>query len=156
MLLRENEANSLLYLVGDGEDRKRLERKIHAGKLQDCIRVVGNQKPQRVATFLNAADLYALASYAEGWSTGIVEALSCGKPVVSTDVSSASDLIAEGMNGYILRGRDPGQFACAMHEALHLKTFKEVSLAKAAAYALDNLAKDLTKVWPILRGLAET
>jgi glycosyltransferase involved in cell wall biosynthesis len=149
-LFRENEANAVLYFVGDGEDRKRLDRKIHASKLQDRIRVVGNQPPQRVATFLNAADLYALASYAEGWSTAIVEALSCGKPIVSTHVSSASDLIAEGMNGYIVRDRDPSKFARAMHEALHLKTFRQISLAKATPYALENLAKDLARVWPPL------
>jgi glycosyltransferase involved in cell wall biosynthesis len=155
-LFTRNEPSAFLYFVGDGEDRNRLDRKIHARSLQDRIRLVGNHPPQRVATFLNAADLYALASYAEGWSTSIVEALSCGKPVVSTDVSSASDLISEGLNGYIARDRDPIKFARAMHEALYLKSFRQIALAKAAPYALENLARDLASVWPPLRGNAAT
>ena len=55
--------------------------------------LMGRVEPERVATLLNAADLFVLASRSEGWCNAIVEALACGCPVVATDVGGNREIV---------------------------------------------------------------
>ncbi len=139
-----------LYFVGDGEDRPPLERKISACGLAERVHITGYLEPPGVAAYLNAADVFLLGSYFEGWPTVMVEALATGKPVVSTAVSAATTLIEKGVNGYIVERRDAQLFREAMAQALTLDA-RACSLRKSRPYALANLAEDLGRLWAPLR-----
>ena len=80
----------------------------------------------------------------------MLEALACGVPVVTTDVSGARVLVRQGENGFVVPGRDPEAFARAMVAALHLPRAGEVSLEIAADYRLDRLAARLGARWGVL------
>ena len=140
-----------MYFVGDGEDRGRLLRKAAESKLEKSVKITGYLQSQEVARYLNAADLVVVGSHMEGWSLVMLEALACGKPIVSTDVSGARDMIIEGGNGYIVEKRDPKRFTEAMVLALTLTQPEHISLRIAERYAVANLAKDLGSLWPPLR-----
>jgi glycosyltransferase involved in cell wall biosynthesis len=139
--------NSTLIFVGDGEDRKNLEKKIEKYNLTGKVIITGFMKPIDVIAYLNAADLYLVGSYIEGWSLAMLEALACGKPIVSTDVSGAEELVIEGKNGIIVRSRDPLAYAEALEKALMLSEATKYSLEIAEKYALKNLRKDLANLW---------
>jgi glycosyltransferase involved in cell wall biosynthesis len=81
----------------------------------------------------------------------MIEALSCGLPIVSTRVSSAGEIIAEGQTGYIIDRRDPGEFAAAIKNALALENARERAVADADRYALKHLKQDLETLFPPLR-----
>jgi len=50
-----------------------------------------------------------LGSQKEGWSTSLIEALACYKPIVTTKVSSAESIVNDGVNGYVVEQNDlPG------------------------------------------------
>lgn len=136
----------LIYL-GDGENRLMLETIIKQYGLSDSVYVTGFQPHEIVAKYLNAADLCVVGSYREGWSLAMLEALACGKPIVSTDVSGAGDMIRRGVNGFIVKKRDPKLFSDAMAGALRLKNPGPVSLEIAEKYALKNLTRDLARLW---------
>jgi glycosyltransferase involved in cell wall biosynthesis len=57
----------------------------------------------------------------------MVEQLACGKPLVSTDVSGADEMIVDGENGYVVKSRNPGLFADAIRKALALPNARRVS-----------------------------
>jgi glycosyltransferase involved in cell wall biosynthesis len=139
-----------LYFVGDGEDRPALEQRRRECGLTDRVHITGGLDPQGVAAYLNAADVFVLGSHFEGWPTVLVEALATGKPIVSTSVSSAADLIENGRNGYIVERREAGLFCAAMVQALSLDACA-YSLEKSRPYALNRLAQDLGKLWAPLR-----
>lgn len=132
-----------LYFVGDGEDRQDLEAMIAKNKIQGCVHLEGFQTRSVVASFLNAADVVVVGSRHEGWSTAMLEALACGKPIVSTAVSGAKDLIVEGVNGYVLDSRDPHVFAGAVLKALTLECPNSRSIEVAQRYSLQALSDDL-------------
>ena len=136
-----------LYFVGDGQDRNALESLICEYGISHQVSITGFIAPEQVARYLAAADLYVVGSHVEGWSIAMLEALACGKPIVSTDVSGARDMIVEGVNGYIVEKRDPERFAEAMNRALALKDADKVSLGIADKYTLKNLARDLGMLW---------
>jgi glycosyltransferase involved in cell wall biosynthesis len=148
--------NARLCYVGDGEDRSALEARVRALGFESCVQVTGFIPPERVASILNASDLYLVGSHREGWPTALLEAEACGLPVVVTDVSGASTLVQEGRNGFIVRSREPREFAAAIQSALKLQIPNPVSLAIAQRYALDNFRSDLAELWEPFRARPST
>lgn len=148
--LRRAEPRARLVFVGDGEDRPALEARVAARGLSGRVAVTGFQPPAAVARHLQAADLAVVGSHREGWSVAMLEALACGAPIVSTDVSGARELVRQGRNGFVVPGRAPEAFAAAMAEALALPDARRVSLEIAAGYRLDRLAARLGACWGVL------
>jgi glycosyltransferase involved in cell wall biosynthesis len=109
-----------LLVVGDGEEADELRRHATDAGLTDRIRFLGSVQPTEVRDLVNCADVCVVGSHTEGFSCAMVEQIACGRPLVSTDVSGAAEIIEDGESGFILRERDPGSFAQAMHEALRL------------------------------------
>ncbi len=139
--------NAKLIFVGDGEDRPKLEQRIKITRHETSIKATGFVNAEMVAKYINASDLCVVGSRKEGWSVAMLEALACGKPIVTTDVSGARDMIMEGQNGYVVEKRDPVKFAKAMEAALMLQDSQRVSLNIAEKYALKNLSNALGRLW---------
>jgi len=136
-----------LIFVGDGEDRSLLQAKIYEYHLQNEVTITGFQSPDKVAAYLNAANIFVVGSYREGWSVSMLEALGCGKPIVSTNVSGAYELVDHGKNGYVINSRDPNEYAEAMFVAFDLPQINQVSLELAEKYKMKNLARDIGLIW---------
>jgi glycosyltransferase involved in cell wall biosynthesis len=149
--LRRTDPGILLVFVGDGEDRDKITAEARAQGVADNIRITGFVPQESVRTFLNAADVCVVGSYSEGWSVAMLEALACGKPMVSTRVSGSRDMIAEGLNGFVVEGRDPETYAAAVRKALSLRDAEHVSRKIAARYSLAGLAGELRAKWPALQ-----
>ena len=148
-LLIKRSSSRLVY-VGDGEDSPMLRRKIIEYGLSDNVYITGFVQPTLVADYLNAANVFVMASHWEGWPTSMVEALACGKPVVYSDIRAAPTLVVEGQNGYVIKNRDPVAFAEAIERAAGLKSAAEVSLQLSERYALKHLTRDIGRLWPVL------
>lgn len=148
LIRSKNDPDYILILVGDGEDRAKIEKE--AGELihQGRITITGFLKPEEVSRYINISDVVLVASFVEGWSTAMVEAIACGKPIVSTKVSGASAIIREGENGYILKDRNVVTLSGLIEQALNLPNYSKVSLEIAKKYSLNTLFSDLKEVWP--------
>jgi glycosyltransferase involved in cell wall biosynthesis len=151
VFLRRNH-NALLFFVGDGEDRCLLQAQIDERNLGLQVKITGFQKPSEVAAYLNAADVFVCGSLKEGWSVAMLEALACGKAIVSTEVSGTAAMIKPGENGFILQDRDPLKFAEAMENALRLADAEQVSTSTAASFDLTRMGERLARVWAPFRG----
>ena len=140
-----------LCFAGDGEDRPQLEARLRERNLTSRVRITGFQNPARVASYLNAADVVVVGSYLEGWSVSMLEALACGKPIVTTEVSGTDTMVAPGRNGFVLHNRNAAEFAHAMREALYLSDASRVSTSIAAGFDLTRLGERLGNLWaPLL------
>jgi glycosyltransferase involved in cell wall biosynthesis len=136
-----------LFFVGDGEDRKQILDKIDSLGLVGKVHLTGHQSRDEVLVRLQSADLVLFGSTHEGWSVAMVEAIACGKPIVSTKVSGSSEMIKDGLNGFIVQNRDPREFADKMHLALKLENASEISRSLAGRYSLESLKSDLERYW---------
>jgi glycosyltransferase involved in cell wall biosynthesis len=142
--------NAYLCFIGDGEERINLEKYAAEKGVADRVRVTGFQSPREVAVYLNAADMYVTGSYVEGWATVMLEALACGLPIISTKVSSASEIVTDGRNGYVMVDRDVELFVEAIGKAFALGNVTEFSLETSEKYAVKNLARDMGKLFSSL------
>ncbi|MEQ9662029.1 MAG: glycosyltransferase [Parasphingopyxis sp.] len=105
--------DATLFLVGEGEHRGAIERRIAVLGLEGRVRLLGRQPHDAVARLLAAADVMALPSESEGLANVWVEALACGTPVVISDCGGARELVDRPEAGAIVP-REPGAIAKAI------------------------------------------
>lgn len=125
---RINIPNSRLMFVGDGIVKNSL--KLLAQKLSIDNRVIFAGYQSDTTPFYKTADLFVLSSDYEGMSLVIVEALSSGTPVVSTNCPSGpAELLENGRFGQLVPVGDEKSLAKAIIIALDSKVDK-LSLIK--------------------------
>ncbi|MCL4380559.1 glycosyltransferase family 4 protein [Candidatus Dependentiae bacterium] len=98
-----------LEIVGDGELRPMLEQMIADHQLQQAVTLQGWQST--VAPFLARWDIYTMTSLWEGLPCAVVEARAAQLPVVSYATGGIPDIIADGVNGYLVPPGDWQQLA---------------------------------------------
>jgi len=96
----ESRPDTWFAIVGDGEMRKELEAFV--SRLGLGFRVVFTGFRQDLANVFDALDVLALTSYNEGLPVTIIEAMTAGLPVVATDVGGVSELVEEGVTGFLI------------------------------------------------------
>jgi len=100
-----------LIIIGDGTERAMLEALSSQLGIQDCVRFGGEVPHEKVLTFMHQAGVFVLPSLSEGFPMVIVEALSCGLPVVASRVGGIPEIITDGTNGYLVEAKDAGALA---------------------------------------------
>ena len=88
-----------LCLVGTGDELSSLRSL--ADRLGVAGHVVFTGYRADACDFIRASDLYVSASHSEGLPHNVLEALALGKTVLLSDVKGHSDLISDGINGYL-------------------------------------------------------
>lgn len=94
----------LLLLVGEGSQKAVLEKEIATLGLSEDVCLYGYS--DRVPELLNCMDVYLQSSFYEGFSNTVLEAMSCGLPIVATDTGGTRDLFDEGQEGYFVQPSD--------------------------------------------------
>jgi glycosyltransferase involved in cell wall biosynthesis len=94
------------FIVGDGEERGRLERLVHErGLQQDVVFTSWEKQADRVYPGL---DIVCLTSFNEGTPVSLIEAQAAGKPIVSTQVGGVENIVLPGANALLApAGSDP-------------------------------------------------
>lgn len=145
--LQRDDPSSLLLIVGDGEDRQALLDYASSLGIDQNIRLEGFLPPSEVSRRLVASDLYVCASFVEGWSVALTEALGCGIKCVSTDVSGVKDMICENVNGKVAKDRDPIRFAQLIKEVLEITTDAERLADLAKPFSSLSLRERWSSLW---------
>jgi glycosyltransferase involved in cell wall biosynthesis len=125
-LLRTRGRDVRCIVAGEGPMRAALEHQIHTQSLQGVVTLEGSVHFDEVPSYFAGCDAFAFASAAEGFGNVLAEAMAMSRPVVSTPVGVARDVIRDGVNGFIV---PPGD-ARAMAERLeHLMDHPECARA---------------------------
>lgn len=99
--------NAKFVLIGDGEERAKLERAIEGMQLQGSIKLLGWRRD--VPRLLHAFDAFLLTSRWEGLPRVLLEARVAGLPIVATKVGGAHEAVVPGKHGWLCEPGDvPG------------------------------------------------
>lgn len=124
-----------LAILGEGPLRADLERK--AAQLEIADRVLFPGVRDDRLSWIAAADVFTLSSRSEGLPLVLLEAMSLGKTIVSTNVSSIRDILLQGECGYLVPPDDVKLLAEALDRAL---TDRPLSAQLGAAARREYLA----------------
>jgi glycosyltransferase involved in cell wall biosynthesis len=108
--LREYKINFTLEIIGDGEKKNNLETFIKKRDLYEKVILPGWLPREKLIQSLYSADIFMSTSKREAQGVAIIEALSCGVPVISTDVGGVSDVLIDGFNGYLVENNNMDDF----------------------------------------------
>jgi glycosyltransferase involved in cell wall biosynthesis len=148
--LRERGIDALLLLVGDGDDRSRLEQHAHdRGVARSCL-FLGYQED--VAPWYAICDVVVLTSASEGTPVTIIEALAAGRPVVATNVGGVSDVVDEGETGFLVPPGDTSAVAERL-EILARDADRRTTMGREGRtrmlrrYAIERLVEDIDELY---------
>ena len=80
---------------------------------------VGFKQKEELSQYYAISDLFVLPSTQEVWGLVLNEAVACGLPVITTDkVGASTDLIKDGVNGYVVESRNAEHLCDAMKKVL--------------------------------------
>lgn len=103
-------------LVGDGPQRRALERAAQELGLSDVVEFAGERDD--VPSLLAGADCFVLSSTSEGMPISVLEAMAAGLPVVASDVGGVHELVREGETGFLVPAQDAAALARAIRPVL--------------------------------------
>jgi glycosyltransferase involved in cell wall biosynthesis len=101
--------NITTIVIGEGEERKNLEDLIAQTNLKNNFILVG--EINNAACILPAFDVYVCSSLKEGFPYTILEAMSAGLPIVSTNVGGISEIITDKESGILVEPKNPKALA---------------------------------------------
>jgi glycosyltransferase involved in cell wall biosynthesis len=105
-----------LILIGDGPERLKLTRQIHALGLASSVHLAGYiSEPQRL---LEEVDLMVLPSHTEGLPNAALEALLMDVPVLATRVGGTPEVITDARTGRLVPAHSPESLAAGIIEFL--------------------------------------
>jgi teichuronic acid biosynthesis glycosyltransferase TuaC len=107
-----------------------LEAQIGALGLREHVRILGNIPPTTVATWLRAADVFALGTAREGCCNAVLEALASGLPVVTTPAGDNAWFVEEGISGHIVPVDDVAAMADRVGTALARPDWDRTGIAR--------------------------
>ncbi len=105
-----------LLIVGDGQERRRLEQL--AERLGVAARVYFVGQKENMRDYYEAIDLFVLPSLSEGLPFVVLEAMALGKPVLASRVGALAEVIEEGSNGWLVPAGKVDMLAAALGSLL--------------------------------------
>lgn len=112
--LRERFPDISLIIIGEGEERKKLEKQVAALNLSAHIRFTSRVSKEALGASLKAADVFVLNTAYEGLSHQLIEVMDLGVPIVTTKSGGNPELITDGVNGYLVDFNNQEQLAEAI------------------------------------------
>ena len=97
--------------MGDGPERKALERETERLGVGDRLHFVGFVTHDRLPAAMAHADVLVLPSLYEELGTVLLEAMQAGLPIVASETGGIPDVIEDGVNGLLVPPGDPEALA---------------------------------------------
>ena len=137
-----------LWIVGEGEKRKELEKYIEENNLKETVNLIGySNNPYK---YVKKADIFVSSSRVEGLSSAILEAAIIGKPIVATDCPGTEEILGnDGQAGLIVENNTE-----ALYEGIKslldnislMNKYKENILKRRERFDIQNVVKQIESI----------
>jgi glycosyltransferase involved in cell wall biosynthesis len=146
-ILEKEGFNVVLKIAGEGPERNNLE--ILAKKLGvNNVIFLGWVPRKELVNLYRNCDVYVHSSYAETIPAAIREAMSVGRPIVTTNVGVIDEYLKDGENGFLINKRDEYEFAEAIAKLLSDENLRYKIGLNNRRYALEKFSlRNIIKQW---------
>jgi glycosyltransferase involved in cell wall biosynthesis len=143
--------NIHLQIVGDGELRPAVERRIESYNLQDRVTLHGMLYHKKALEVLASSEIYVSTSVNEGLPTSLIEAMALGKAVVATSVGGVPEIVIDGVNGLLTPPRLPERIAQSveklMKDSVLTERLKKAAVESVRDYSWSKIAEKYQHVY---------
>ena len=142
-----------LRIVGEGEERGRLEAAIKELHAENYVNLTGRKDADGVEDEMLRASLYAMTSRSEGFPFVLLEAQSCGLPVVAFDVRVGPGFVVQnGVNGYLAADMVYEDFCEKIASLMKDEALRHEMAEAAKARASDFSREKVAEIWYSILG----
>ncbi len=134
-----------LVVIGEGKEKERLKLKVERLKLGDRVFFLSHQPREKLINFYGASEVFVLPSIFKSEAFGIVliEAMVCGKPVVSTELGTGTSWInINEKTGFVVPPKDSRSLAKVINKILENKKLAEEFSKNAKKRVKENFSLD--------------
>ena len=104
--------DSRLLLAGDGPSREKIKKLIFERRLEKHVIVLGERSD--IPFVLGGMDVFLQSSVSEAYSLALLEAAASGLPCIASNVGGNSEIIQEGVTGFLVAKDDIEAFGALM------------------------------------------
>lgn len=145
-LVKKDIPNIKLYLIGDGNKKEELERKINSLNLNNNIILTGYLNQNEIAKYLKKSKLYVMTSYTESFGIVLIEAMSYKVPCIAFDSANGAKELLKDNVGILIKDRNKEEMAKKIINLLNndkeLYKYSESGFNKCKMYLIDNVKKE--------------
>lgn len=146
-----------LVLVGKGSEEKKIQDYVKGNKLEDRVYINGAIFGKEMDKIIEKAKVVLVPSeWYENGAFVALQALAKGKIVVASNIAGLSEIIQDGVTGFLAEPGNPDSFATAIQKVLELsadeyKTMSEnIVLYAKQRCDVNNYIKQLTNIYSSL------
>ena len=142
-------------LVGDGPLKEQLLARRKELGLESAVLMPGLQT--NTVEWLSAMDVYMMSSVFEGLPVALLEAMSCGLPVVCTNAGGTGEVIRDGVDGLLVPGEEPMQLlqplsALVADAGLRQRMGETARRRVVEAFSVDRMVGELEVLYNLFYG----
>lgn len=136
-----------LDIIGDGNEREKLEEFIKKHSISEKVILHGFRDKDYINKMLQKSSIYIMTSYTESFGIVLIEAMSHGVPCVAFDsAEGAKELIDSGMNGYLIKHRSFSAMIKKLSDLMEQRDTRlkigEAARKKAKQYTVEIVKED--------------
>jgi teichuronic acid biosynthesis glycosyltransferase TuaC len=131
-----------LYVVGEGNDRNKLQSLIQELGLEEHVFLVGSKPNEELKFWFSAADLSCLVSAREGWPNVVLESLACGTPVLATPIGGIPEILTSQELGVFVE-QDQESIASGLEFALNKQWERSAIASYGRRRTWDDVASEV-------------
>jgi glycosyltransferase involved in cell wall biosynthesis len=136
-----------LSIAGDGEERASLESRVQALGLEESVRFTGRLTQADLFAAIASSHVFVLNTAYEGLSHQLIEVMTIGTPIVSTNVGGNCELITDGVHGRLVPYNDVDALSIAITELLlhptYAATLADAAKARVALFTREKMIAEL-------------
>ena len=117
--------NRISLTIGGWGEIERLNNIIKENKLEDIIYYKGWIEGEKKSDLLNISDIYIQPTYFESLGISILEAMSYGLPVISSNIGGVPEIVHNGLNGFLIKPKDKNSLFKKMTELIESPSLRE-------------------------------
>lgn len=149
-ILKNTGLSFTLLIIGEGDERKKLENLITSLGLNNEIILKG--RINNAARLLKAFDIFICSSVKEGFPYNILEAMQAGLPIVSTSVGGVPEMIENEISGLLTASKNPKAIAekiiiLSKNKELSNKLGRKAKEKSANEFTLESMIKKTKEIY---------
>lgn len=137
----------ICIIIGDGELENKLQKQIRKAGLQNYIMLTGGKPHNEIPIWMNACNVFVLPSLKESFGVVQIEAMACGKPIVSTKNGGSEEIISNECLGYLIEPENSNELALGLLAAINKEWNVEKIVEHTKRYDWDIIVNDIIDIY---------